>query len=205
MGRLVLFVVELFLLLPWWGAVGVLVLCALGLWALAHYIVHRLKRDVAQAVKAQGEPLTNALVTVHSVEPTEPPTGASPLDDSDDEYFDPDMDGMFAADNFGHVWIEATIAPQGSETVWDPSALALVPADFQPNTEFEFCGQTALLHTLEVWRNGRFESQGVENVTGTQRLRMLFAIPNDVRQAKFTYHFTHFGKVALPVPLEVTR
>src|SRR5579872_1471550 len=126
MGRLVLFVVELFLFLPWWGAVGVLILLAVGLWALAHYLVHRLKRDVAQAVKAQGEPLTNALVTVHSVVPTEPPTGASPLDDSDVEYFDPDTDGMFATDDFSYFWIEATIAPQGSETVWDPSVLALV-------------------------------------------------------------------------------
>jgi hypothetical protein len=200
MANLVLLVVDLFRWLPWWGAAGVLISFAVGLWAFAQYLVYRLKRDVAQAVKAQGEPLTDALVTVHSVELTEPPAAASPLDDSDDEYYDPDMDGMFATDDFSYFWIEATIAPQGTQTVWDPSVLALVPADFQPDSEFEFCGQTGLLHTLEVWNKGRFEPQGAENVTGTKRLRMLFAIPNGVRQAKFTYHFTHFGTVALPAP-----
>jgi hypothetical protein len=167
MARLVIFVVDLFLLLPWWGAVGVLVLLAVGLWALAHHAVRQLRRN--------------------------------------DEYFDPDTDGMFANDDFGYFWIEATIAPQETQAVWDPSMLALVPVDFQPDTEFEFCGQTALLHTLEVWRNGRFESQGAQNVTGTQRLRMLFAIHNDVRQAKFTYHFTHFGRVALPVHVALSH
>ena len=115
------------------------------------------------------------------------------------------MDGAFASDEFGYYWIEATIAPQETQAVWDPSALALVPADFQPDTEFEFSGQTALLHTLEVWRNGRFQAQGAHNVTGTQRMRMLFAIPHDVQQAKFAYHFTHFGRVALPGHLAVAR
>jgi hypothetical protein len=61
------------------------------------------------------------------------------------------------------------------------------------------------LHTLEVWRNGRFEAQGSQNVTGTQRLRMLFAVPTDMPEAKFAYHFTHFGKVALPAHLAMAR
>jgi hypothetical protein len=209
MMRLVLFVVELFLLLPWWAATGILVCLAFGLWALAQHLVHRFRREVAAAVMAQGEPLTDALVTVESVEPAEPPTTASPLDAFDDEYDDPDddpeMDETFATDDFAHFWIEATIAPQDSQAVWDPSVLALVPADFQPDAEFEFSAQTGLLHTLEVWRDGRFQPQGSQNVTGTQRLKMLFAVPLEVRQAKFAYHFTHFGRIALPASLALAR
>jgi hypothetical protein len=184
----------------------------MGLWAFAHYLVHRFQREVAEAVREQGQPLADAQVTVHSVEPAEPPTAPSLLDAFDDEtddpvdeYYDPDTDGMFANDDFRHFWIEATIAPQTGTTAWDPSVLALVPIDFQPDEEFEFCGETALLHTLEVWRNGRFEPQGSQNVIGTQRLRMLFAVPQNVRDAKFTYHFTHFGNVALPARLELAR
>ena len=212
MMRLVLFVAELFLLLPWWAAAGVLVFFAIGFWALAQYIVHRLRREVAAAVMAQGEPLTDALATVQSVKPAEPPATDSPLDAFDDEYDDPDdesddpkTNGTFATDDFAYFWIEATIAPRDSQTVWDPSLLALVPADFQPEVEFEFCDKTALLHTLEVWRNGRFEPQGSQNVSGTQRLRMLFAIPQEVQEAKFTYHFSHFGRIAIPAPLALAR
>jgi hypothetical protein len=205
MLRLILVVVELFRWLPWWGAAGVLVFIAAGLWGLAHYFVHRFKREVARSVREQGQPLTDALVSLHSVEPAERPTADSPLDDPDDEYYDPDMDGMFATDDFDYFWIEATVAPQDAQAKWDPSALALVPADFQPDEEFEFSGQTALLHTLEIWRNGRFEPQGAQSVTGRQRLRMLFAVPHDVRDAKFAYHFTHFGKVALPAGVALAR
>lgn len=210
--RLILFVVDLFVLLPWWGAAGVLVFLAGGLWALAHYFVHRFQREVAEAVKEQGKPLADALVTVHSVKPAEPPTTPSLLDDSDDEFDDSDdefddseMNGSFATDDCSFFWIEATIAPQDGQAAWDPSVLALVPADFQPDVEFEFSGQTALLHTLEVRRNGRFEPQGSKNVTGPQRLRLLFAVPQDVREAKFTYHFTYFGKVAFPAPVALAR
>jgi len=206
MFQFLVFVTNLFLLLPWWGAVGVLVGIAVGLWAFAHYFVYRFQREVAQAVQAQGEPLANALVTVHSVRPAQPPTTPSLLDDSDDEFddadeeqFDPNTDGMFAPDGFSYFWIETTIAPQESQTAWDPSMLALVPADFEPESEFEFCGQTALLHTVEVCRNGQFKPQGAQNVTGAQRLRLLFAVPDDVRQAKFSYHFTYFGSVTFPI------
>ncbi len=204
MLRFLLFVADLFVLLPWWGAIGVLAGLAIGLWALAHYIVRRFQREVAHAVMAQGTPLTNALVTVHSVKPAEPPTTPSLLDEMEDDYdegdeYDPDQDEAFAPDDSAYFWIEATIAPNDNQTVWDPSMLAMVPADFQPEEEFECSSQTAVLHTLEVSRNGKFKPQGAQNVTGAQRLRMLFAVPEDVRQAKFSYHFTYFGNVALPV------
>lgn len=206
MLRFAIFVVDLFALLPWWGAVAVLLALGIGLWAFSRYLVYRLFRDVAESVKEQGRPLAEAILTVHSVKPAEPPTGKSSLDEFDEEFDDEDdLDAEFAPDDSAWYWIDATIAPQSAEAEWDPSSLTLVPADFQAEEEFEFCGQTALLHTLEVCRDGRFGPQGPGNVAGPQRLRMLFAVPQEVRQAKFTYHFTEFGNVTLPGQLQLAH
>jgi hypothetical protein len=207
------FVTNLFLLLPWWGAVGVLISLAIGFWALSHYFVYRFRQEIEGTLKEQGKPLAGAVVTLHSVKSVEPPTAASPLDDADDEFVDEDLDGELdeetggesATDNFGFFMVEATIAPQAAQADWDPTALVLVPADFKPETEFEFCIETALLHIVEVWRNGEFKSHRAGAVSGTQRLRMLFAIPQEVREAQFSYHFTTFGRLAIPARLELAH
>jgi hypothetical protein len=208
------FVTNLFLLLPWWGAVAVLISLAIGFWGLGHYLMYRFRQEIEGAIKEQGKPLAGALVTVHCVKSVEPPTAASPLDDADDEFDDEDLDedqdgepdeetgGEFATDDFGFFMVEVTIAPQAAHADWDPTALVLVPADFKPETEFEFSSGTALLHTVEVWRNGEFQSHRAGTVSGTQRLRMLFAIPQEVREAQFSYHFTTFGRLAVPARLE---
>jgi hypothetical protein len=206
MLRLVLFVADLFLVLPWWGAVGVLVFGAVGLWALGKYIVYRLMRDVTKAVIAQGTPLTDALVNVHSIEPTEPPTGPSLIGlDPDDENYDPELDDLESTAFTDYFWVEATIAPHDLEAEWDPSILFLVPHDFEPEEDLVICQTMAVVHTLEVWRNGQFVPQGEGNVTGPQRLRMLFAVPNGLKHAKFAYHFTYFGSLALPAPVALAH
>src|SRR5947207_1722322 len=112
MLRLVLFVADLFLLLPWWGAVGVLVFGAAGLWVLAKYLVYRLTRDVTQAVIAQGTPLTDALVNVHTIEPAEASAGPSLIGlDPDDEDYDPELDDPDSTAGTDYFWVEVTIAP----------------------------------------------------------------------------------------------
>jgi len=203
------FVTNLFLLLPWWGAVGVLISLAIGFWGLGHYLMYRFRQEIEGAIKEQGKPLAGALVTLHSVKAVEPPTEASQLDEDDDEFDDEDLDGEpdgeFATDDFGYFMVEATIAPQAAQADWDPTALVLVPADFKPETDFEFSSGTALLHTLEVWRNGEFQSHRAGTVSGTQRLRLLFAIPQEVREAQFSYHFTTFGRLAIPARLQLAH
>jgi hypothetical protein len=206
MLRLILFVADLFLLLPWWGAVGVLIFGAVGLWALGKYIVYRLMRDVTQAVMAQGTPLTDALVIVHSIEPAEPPTGPTLIGlDPDDEDYDPELDDLESTAGTDYFWVEATIAPHDLEAEWDPSSLFLVPFDFEPEEDLVISRTMAVVHTLEVWRTGKFIPQGEGNVTGPQRLRILFAVPHGLTHAKFAYHFTYFGDLALPAPVALAH
>ncbi|HLJ12637.1 MAG TPA: hypothetical protein VKU82_15690 [Planctomycetaceae bacterium] len=199
MLRFLLVVVELFRVLPWWGAAGVLILFAISLVALGRYLVYRLQRDLTLAVAQQGQPLENALVEVHSVEPTDPPLESSLIGlDPDDEDYDPELDGGVVIDDSDYFLIDATIAPRDPEANWDPTALAVVNAAFVPQEELEACLETGLVHTLEVWRDGNFAPQQEGELTGPQRLRMLVAVPKGLRQAKFAYHFTYFGKVTLP-------
>ena len=204
MLRFVLFVVDLFRWLPWWGALGVLAGLAVGFWALARYFLYRLERDVIKAVSEEGKPLEDALVSVHSVEAAPVPTEPSPLDlDPDDENYDPDLDGTVPTDEAAdYFWIDASIAPQDPAATWDPSSLTLVAGDFEAEEELEFCQEMALLHALEVWHDGEFAPRGEGHLAGPQRLRMLFAVPHGLKEAKFAYHFTHFGRLALPAPIE---
>lgn len=205
MLRLVLLVVDLFRWLPWWGALAVLAGSAVGFMALAKYFWHRLERDIVAAVSEQGEPLADALVSVHSVESAPPPAEPSPLNlDPDDKNFDPDLDGVIPTDEAAdYYWIDATIAPHDPQAEWDPSTLTLVRGDFEPHEELELCMDTALLHTLEIWCEGDFAPRGAGLVTGPQRLRMLFAVPHGMLWVKFACHFTYFGDFALPVPIMV--
>lgn len=203
MLRLIVTIAELFQILPWWGAIAVLAGLLVGFWVLGKYLWYRCERDIIKAVSQEGLPLADALVSVHSIESAPPPSEPSPLGlDPDDENYDPDLDGCIPTDEAAdYYWIDATIAPHEPETTWDPSCLTLVAADFEAKEDLEFCEETALLHTLEIWRDGAFAEQGEGTVTGPQRLRMLFAVPRGMRDAKFAYHFTHFGRIALPAPV----
>ncbi len=203
MLRLVLLVVDLFRWLSWWGALAVLAGMVVGFVALAKYFWYRLERDIVRAVSDQGQPLTDALVSVHLVESAAPPTEPSPLNlDPDDENYDPDLDGAIPTDEAAdYYWIDATVAPHDPQAEWDPSNLALVRGNFEPKEELELCMDTGLLHTLEIWRDGAFAPQGEGLVTGPQRLRLLFAVPHGMIWVKFAYHFTYFGDFALPAPV----
>lgn len=203
MLRLLLFVVNLFGLLPWWGAVLVLGGLALGLYALAKYLFHRMHSDIVQAITEQGVPLTDALVSVHAIEHSEVPTAPAFDDDPDDDDFDPSIDGNLTEDEADYYWIDATIAPVDPATEWEPSALSLVAFDFEPSEELEATDRVGLLHTIEVLRGREFVTLGEGSVTGPQRLRMLFAVTKELLDVKFGYHFTYFGRVELPAAVAV--
>jgi hypothetical protein len=204
MLRLLAFLVDLFTLLPWWQAVGILLIMAAGAWALVNYLVHRMMRECIDAVAQQGSALSDARVSLHCLEPAEAPNAKSQFDlDADDE--DDDFDAVGEVADADYVWIDATIAPTQPDATWDPSDLALVRSDFEPEEALEICEQTGVLHSFEVWSRGEFIAGNEGEVTGPQRLRMLFAVPRGLREAKFSYRFTHFGSLTLPTPLATVR
>jgi hypothetical protein len=206
MLRLILFVVDLFCVLPWWGAVGVLVGLVAALWAFGHYIVHRLRRELTETVLAQGTPLADALIEVHSVEPAAPPAQPSRIDiDEDIDEYDPGLDVDDESGTTSYYWVDATVAPHDPQAEWDPSALYVVQRDFEPEEELAFCEEMGLVHSLELQRNGEFVAQHPGNVVGPQRLRILFAVPHGLHNTKFAYHFTYFGSLTFPAPVALAH
>ncbi len=206
MFRLIILVIDLFCWLPWWGAVALLAGLAAALWGTGKYLVYRLHRDVTAAVLAQGTPLADALVDVHSIEPAAPPADSELIGlDHDDENYDPELDEPDDEATTHYFQIDATIAPHDPEAVWDPSAVFVVQHDFVPAEELDFCSEMGVVHSLEVWRNGRFSGHRGRNVTGPQRLRMLFAVPYGLTHAKFAYHFTYFGSLTFPADVAVAH
>ena len=57
------------------------------------------------------------------------------------------------------------------------------------------------LHSAQLFVNGRFQPASEEMLVGPQRLKMLFGIPNGVRDIKFASLVTYFGQLQLPKPL----
>ena len=115
-----------------------------------------------------------------------------------DESYDPEYDDDWNDDEGTEFcWIDATIAPQNPVAPWEPGMISLVPAEFEPDEALEVPGLIGLPHTIEILQEGRFVPYGNELVCGRHRLRMLFAVPQDLHDARFAYQFTYFGSVSL--------
>ncbi len=198
-----LLAVDMFHGIPAWGSLAVIVSAVLGLWGLSRYLAYRFQCNIDAAIRSCCEPLRDARVDVHAVEPAERPrersTGAS--DDAARSSSDPAcLD--FGAD-VGWFWIDATIEPRDRAATWDPRILELVDSNFEPAADFEVCEESGELRTVKVWRNGAFGTPREKCLTGPQRLRMLFAIPVKLHDAKFACQDNCFGKIELPQPLAI--
>jgi hypothetical protein len=199
MLRFIAFVVGLFQALPWWGALAVLGALVVGLLLLAKLALRRMMHDITREIVDRGLPLAGAAVTVHAVEPAAAPTGPSPLEAGweQDESYDPEYDDDWNDEGTEFCWIDATIAPQNPVAPWEPGMISLVPAEFEPDEALEVPGLIGVPHTIEILQEGRFVPYGNELVCGRHRLRMLFAVPQDLHEARFAYQFTYFGSVSL--------
>jgi hypothetical protein len=197
--QLVNLVIGLFQLLPWWAAMAVLAGLVLGTVLYARRLMGRMLGDITRDIVAQGARLSDAVVSVHSVELTQALGQSSQFDSRPgDEDYDPDLDGNWSEEDGRFYWVDATIAPQQPDATWTPSELSLVRADFEPEEELEACMEVGLMHSLEIYRNGEFAPYVGDEVAGPQRLRMLFVADPEMREAKFAYHFNYFGSLELP-------
>ena len=162
-----------------------------------HQIVH-------EAVLEAGSALKDAEATVHSVTAVPAPTGPSPYDlDEDDEQFCEELDGQPWDEDGGHFYsIDVTVTPANPETAWDPTGLAVVPADFEPDDPTDMCEQLGGLHSAEVWTGGGWQPLPEGDVRGSKRVRLLMAVPEGVRAVKFASLVTYFGHVDLPEPVK---
>jgi hypothetical protein len=88
-----------------------------------------------------------------------------------------------------------------SDASWDPTALALVPAEYVASDPTEVCDRPCPLHSAEIFEDGQFRPAPEREVRGAQRLRMLFAVHEELRAVKFGLFVTYFGHIELPAPL----
>lgn len=197
----------LFAALPLWGValaavVGVVVVAIVGLYLLSWHVKRRFEQVVHEAVLGAGSALSGAEVVVHAVTAVAAPAGPSPYDlDEDDEQFCEEMDGQpWEPDEANYYVIDATITPADPTARWDPTGLGVTPADFAPEDPTDISEQMGALHSAERFSGGAFKPAREGQLTGPQRLRLLFGIPKDVRKVKFAVVVTYFGHVELPPP-----
>lgn len=192
--------------LPWWGGLALLVgLAAVALW-LKFVFPRRIEKIVRDAVLEMGSALKDARVTVHSATAVAAPKSPSPydLDEEDENYVEGLDDQLWEEEGYSYYLIDATIEPADANALWDPTALAVVPADYVPGDEVELSEDLGGLHSAEVYTNGRFQPLKEGEIAGSRRLRMLFAVREGIRAVKFANVVTYFGHVDLPAPVRTT-
>src|SRR5215469_6090812 len=132
--RFLLNLIDLCLSLPWWGALALLASLVASFYLAGVWFKWKLNRIIHEGIRDAGSALKGAEAKVHAVMAVPAPAGPSPYDiDPEDENFDPDLDGKAWDDDGGHFYsIDVTITPVDPAAAWDPTSLAVVPADFDP-------------------------------------------------------------------------
>jgi hypothetical protein len=198
--------IVLLLSLPWWASLTIVVLLVALFFVGGWWFRRRFEQIAHDAVLEAGSVLAGAQVTVHAAEAAAKPAGISPYDiKEDDEEYDPEIDGQpWDDEGMNYYSIDVTIAPADPTATWDPTALSLVPADYQPEDEIDISEQLCPLHSAELFQNGRWTPAAEKDVRGAHRLRLLFAVHEGLRAVQFAMFVTYFGRVELPAPLPKT-
>ena len=185
------------------GAIGGFLALVATVFLAIQWVKWKFNRIVHEAVLEAGSALKGAEATVHSVKAVPAPKGPSPYDlDEDDEQYCPELDGTaWEEDGVNYYSIDVTVTPADESTPWDPTGLAVVPADFEPADPTDVCEELGGLHSAEVWTGGKFVPLPEAEVRGPKRVRLLMGVPEGVRAVKFASLVTYFGHVDLPTPV----
>lgn len=186
--------VAAFRYLDWWQALIVAEVTFLVLVLVCRWLVRRAVRRtvgrIGEAAKGlfgdRSQVLRGATADVHAVRPTSPP----------------------ADDRPGLRWyeVEVTIFPDPSRadptSLWDLTALRLVPADAAPPSPFaERKGDEYGPHGLVLVEEGKPVISVDGQVTGPRRLRFRVGVPTAVHDLQFRYFFEQFGPFRIPPAL----
>jgi hypothetical protein len=185
------------------GAVGAILGLVAFVYLARAWFKWKFNKIVHEAVLEAGSALKGAEAKVHAVTGVAAPGGPSPYDiQEDDEEFCEEIDGQpWDEDGARFYSIDVTITPADAATAWDPTGLAVVPADFEPDDPTDVCEQLGGLHSAEVWTGEKFVPLPEGEVHGPKRLRLLLGIPEGVRAVKFASLVTYFGHIDLSAPL----
>ena len=194
---------NLLLNLPWWWSLAVIAGLVVVAYLLGWYFKYKFHKICYEAVRDAGAALKGAAVEVHSVTAVPLPGAHSPYDiPEDDENFVEGVDDEpWDDEECNYFAIDATITPALPDAAWDPTGLALIPADYQPDDPIDISEQICPLHSAEIMVNGAFRPAREQEVRGPLRLKMVFAVHDGLRAVQFAMVVTYFGHVDLPAPL----
>jgi len=162
--------------------------------------------------RMKGSVLKDARVTIHSVEPTDPPAhvldrwredGEAAASDEPHEPADEENEEDLPHPSTLEWWrVEATITPTATPTtfqLWEVGELLLtVPgASEEPEDDPEYS-----LESLEVLVEGEFKEDEGYKLPGEHRIRFVVGVAPGTERLVFRYYFELFGEV--PFPRRVT-
>jgi cation diffusion facilitator CzcD-associated flavoprotein CzcO len=170
-------------------------LVLMGLLFILSYRLSSRKRKRRKSSAKNIAVLAGASVDVHFVDEAKRPTPTGAIFNSG-RYRRPQLN-----EGFEFFSMEVTITPKDSRSEWDPTALAIVPATFVPSDDASVRKYMTGLLSNETCVEGCFSATKKTEVTGAQRLRLVFSIPKGVHAVKLYNCATCFGHVKLPAPI----
>lgn len=197
-----------FVLLPWWQALIVVVVIIFAIVYGTQYVIRSAWRQIGSTIAKELEKrsavLRGAQAEVHEVLLAEaPPKG--PDDDDEDEDEEDAAEGSKA-----YYQVDVTVRPvpaagRGAGT-WTAGDLHLVAFNAAP-PKFDVLGggddeeeDSYEPLNVQVAQRGAYVIDEGDEHEGTQRLRLLYALPERLREVKFQYYGEQFGHVRLPAP-----
>lgn len=199
-------VVGLILVYYFFGLVGLFVIAALGILALASLkwlVVRGIHAAITRPFRAKSAVLRDAEVAVQRIAPISAPAEhhALPADEDDDP------SGSY--DRLDWFEVEVKVSPHpatGPFTYWEPGELALADENArsgmeESNTSDESdrtVSDVGVIGQVEIWQDGRWVEDEGYKVTGEQRLRLRIGVAPGHRRIRWRYYFEVVGLIEVP-------
>jgi hypothetical protein len=213
---LVVGAVAAFHFLSWWQALIVVFGIIFAITVALRYLIHRVGKMIGgaltKALEIHALVLRGAEVEVHEVLPVEQP--APPAKTPGEAHVDAEDEDQPPAKTISgpraFYQIDVTIRPANPavdpEKPWEPTDLRLVPADadVEPLKAADVLKKTVLdkgfpALNIQIQKNGTYDAANIgDKFDGPRRLRLLVALPTDLREVKFRYLTELFGRISLP-------
>lgn len=189
-----------FVFLPWWQALIVVVVIIVAIVYGTQYLIRSAWRQIGSTVtkelERRGSVLRGAQAEVHEVVVAEAP----PKDPQDD-----DEDGGDQGPR-AYYQVDVTVRPVAQApggAPWTASDLHLVAFNAAPPKLGILGGDDAGEDSYEplnvqVERSGAYVPDDEDEQEGASRLRLLYALPERLKEVKFQYYREQFGHIRLP-------
>lgn len=190
-----------FVLLPWWQALIVVLMIIFAIVYGTQYLIRSAWRQIGTTVTKELEKrsavLRGAQAEVHEVVVAEAP----PRDPDDDDDEDEGPRAYYQID----VTVRPVASAAGESQSWSTGDLHLVSFNAAaPKLDMLGGGdnneESYEPLNVQIEQRGSYVPDEDEEHEGAQRLRLLYAVPERLKEVKFQYYGEQFGHIRLPAP-----